>query len=477
MMDNSNFNRVQAVINLDNIRDNITAMKRLIDGDKKMLAVIKADAYGHGAVEVAEALDDLVDFFAVAFIDEALELRRANIDKPILILGYTDPSDYELILRYDVRPAMYEVDDAQKLSDLAVSMNTKAKIHIKVDTGMGRIGFTCDEDGVKNIEKISQMPGIEIEGIFTHYAKADELDKTAANGQLEKFRWINSQLEALGIHIPVRHISNSAGIMEMDNSDFDMVRSGIVTYGLYPSDEVDKNIAAYNDKDIIDFVKELGSFDQYIMISSSAVYPEYGVQPFLEESEKSENKFWDAYGTDKIAAEKALLERVKDAYILRPPYLYGPMNNVYREAFVFDCALADRKFYLPQDGGMKLQFFHVKDLCRLMEVIIKEKPEEHILNVGNVEAVSIKDWVTKCYESLGKIPNFVNVYEEIEQRNYFSFYNYEYYLDVSRQSKIYPETISLEDGLRDSVKWYLEHRTEVNKKPYFEYINENLVER
>ena len=211
------------------------------------------------------------------------------------------------------------------------------------------------------------------------------------------------------------------------------------------------------------------------MISSSAVYPEYGVQPFLEESEKSENKFWGAYGTNKIAAEKALLERVKDAYILRPPYLYGPMNNVYREAFVFDCALADRKFYLPQDGGMKLQFFHVKDLCRLMEVIIKEKPEEHILNVGNVEAVSIKEWVTKCYESIGKIPNFVNVYEEIEQRNYFSFYNYEYYLDVSRQNKIYPETISLEDGLRDSVKWYLEHRTEVNKKPYFEYINKNLV--
>lgn len=239
--------------------------------------------------------------------------------------------------------------------------------------------------------------------------------------------------------------------------------------------DVVADITAYNDNDIIDFVKELGSFDQYIMISSSAVYPEYGVQPFLEESEKSENKFWGAYGTNKIAAEKALLERVKDAYILRPPYLYGPMNNVYREALVFDCALADRKFYLPQDGGMKLQFFHVKDLCRLMEVIIKEKPEEHILNVGNVEAVSIKEWVTKCYESIGKIPNFVNVYEEIEQRNYFSFYNYEYYLDVSRQNKIYPETISLEDGLRDSVKWYLEHRTEVNKKPYFEYINKNLV--
>ena len=236
------------------------------------------------------------------------------------------------------------------------------------------------------------------------------------------------------------------------------------------------DITAYTDKDIIDLVKALGSFEQYIMISSSAVYPEYGVQPFTEESERAENKFWGAYGTNKIAAEKALLERVKDAYIVRPPYLYGPMNNVYREAFVFDCALADRKFYLPKDGSMKLQFFHVKVLCRLMEVIIKDKPEEHILNVGNVETVSIKDWVTKCYKSLGKTPNFVDVYEEIEQKNYFSFYNYEYYLDVSRQRKIYPETISLEDGLKDSAKWYLEHSTEVNKKPYFEYIDENLAE-
>ncbi len=235
------------------------------------------------------------------------------------------------------------------------------------------------------------------------------------------------------------------------------------------------DITAYNEKDIIDLVKELDSFGAYIMISSSAVYPEYGVQPFIEESEKAENKFWGTYGTDKIAAEKALLERVKDAYILRPPYLYGPMNNVYREAFVFDCALADRKFYLPKDGEMKLQFFHVKDLCKLMEVIIKEKPEEHILNVGNAETVSIKEWVTKCYKSLGKTPTFVNVYDDIEQRNYFSFYNYEYYLDVTRQSIVYPETIALEDGLKDTTEWYLEHGNEVNKKPYFEFIDENLA--
>lgn len=235
------------------------------------------------------------------------------------------------------------------------------------------------------------------------------------------------------------------------------------------------DITAYNAEDIINLYDALGSFDQYIMISSSAVYPEYGIQPFLEDSEKAPNKFWGAYGTDKIAAEEVLLERVPDAYILRPPYLYGPMNNVYREAFVFDCALADRKFYLPKDGDMKLQFFHVKDLCQLMEVIIKDKPLEHVYNVGNKETISIKDWVTACYKVLGKTPTFVNVYDDIEQRNYFSFYSYEYYLDVTRQSKIYPNTIPLEEGLKESADWYLQNKEQVKKKPFFEYIEGNLV--
>lgn len=235
------------------------------------------------------------------------------------------------------------------------------------------------------------------------------------------------------------------------------------------------DITAYDAQDIIDLYNSLGSFEQYIMISSSAVYPEYGVQPFLEESEKNENIFWGKYGTDKIEAENTLLERVSDAYILRPPYLYGPMNNVYREAFVFDCAMADRKFYLPKDGSMKVQFFHVRDLCKLIEVIITNKPSEHILNVGNSEAISIKDWVTKCYACFNKMPSFVNVYNDIEQRNYFSFYNYEYCLDVQRQYKIYSDTISLEEGLRESAEWYLANENEVNKKPYFDYIDRNLV--
>lgn len=238
--------------------------------------------------------------------------------------------------------------------------------------------------------------------------------------------------------------------------------------------DVVADITAYNAEDITDLCDSLGSFGQYIMISSSAVYPEYGDQPFREDSERALNRYWGSYGTDKIAAEDALLDRVSDAYILRPPYIYGPMNNVYREAFVFDCARADRPFYLPGDGGMKLQFFHVKDLCILMERVIEEKPETHIMNVGNVEQVTIKDWVTMCYAFFDKIPAFVNVSEDIEQRNYFSFYNYEYYLDVQQQNKIYPETISLEDGLKECAEWYVENESEVGKKSYMEYIDCNL---
>ena len=238
--------------------------------------------------------------------------------------------------------------------------------------------------------------------------------------------------------------------------------------------DVVADITAYNAEDITDLCDSLGSFGQYIMISSSAVYPEYGDQPFREDSERALNRYWGSYGMDKIAAEDALLDRVSDAYILRPPYIYGPMNNVYREAFVFDCARADRPFYLPGDGGMKLQFFHVKDLCILMERVIEEKPETHIMNVGNVEPVTIKDWVTMCYACFDKIPAFVNVSEDIEQRNYFSFYNYEYYLDVQQQNKIYPETISLEDGLKECAEWYVENESEVGKMSYMEYIDCNL---
>ena len=183
---------------------------------------------------------------------------------------------------------------------------------------------------------------------------------------------------------------------------------------------------AYTSNDVESLLDALGSYEEYILISSSAVYPEYAPQPFQEEAPLAVNKYWGKYGTDKIEAEEILMKRNPNAYILRPPYLYGQMNNVYREAFVFDCALADRKFYLPKDGGMQLQFFHVHDLCRFIDILLKNKLSMHIFNVGNKDTISIREWVELCYRVVGKQVEFVNIYDDIEQRNYFSFYNYDY---------------------------------------------------
>ena len=234
------------------------------------------------------------------------------------------------------------------------------------------------------------------------------------------------------------------------------------------------DVTAYDAQDVNDLLDGLTSFDDYILISSSAVYPETGAQPFRENAAIGPNIHWGRYGTDKIAAEQALHARSPDAYILRPPYLYGPGNNVYREAFVFDCALADRPFYLPGDGGMKLHFFHVEDMCRFAELLLEARPEQRIFNVGNPETVTLRDWVTACYTACGKEPHFLSVAPDVEQRQYFPFYSYEYALDVSAQCALMADFIPLEDGLADSLRWYRTHGDEVRRKPLLEYIDRYL---
>lgn len=235
------------------------------------------------------------------------------------------------------------------------------------------------------------------------------------------------------------------------------------------------DVTAYTKTDVKDLLDALGDFKDYIFISSSAVYPETAKQPFAEEEKTALNKFWGAYGTNKIEAEQELLKRVPQAYVLRPPYLYGEGNNVYREAFVFECALKNRKFYLPKDGEMKLQFFHVNDLCRMIDALLAQKPAQHIFNVGNEEMISIKDWVALCYEIAGKTPEFVSVTKEPEQRNYFSFYDYEYQLDIAKQKQILKETMPLKEGLTRAFAWYKNHENEVSRKDYISFIDENLV--
>lgn len=235
------------------------------------------------------------------------------------------------------------------------------------------------------------------------------------------------------------------------------------------------DITAYNRQDVESLLGGLGGFGQYILVSSSAVYPETLPRPFQEDMTLGANALWGAYGTGKIEAEKALQKQVPDAYLLRPPYLYGPMNNVYREAFVFDCAEQGRPFFLPGEGTLPLQFFHIEDLCRFMELLLEKGPQQKVYNVGNPTPVTVREWVTQCYAVLGKEPKFISVPEEVPQRSYFPFLDYDYALDVQRQQALMPDLKDLAEGLRESYAWYSQNRGEVRVKPLISYIDENLV--
>jgi nucleoside-diphosphate-sugar epimerase len=234
------------------------------------------------------------------------------------------------------------------------------------------------------------------------------------------------------------------------------------------------DVCAYNQKDIKNILDALVDFKEYIFISSSAVYPETNEQPFSEGQKIGLNSIWGQYGTGKLEAEEYLLSRVPNAYILRPPYLYGPMQNVYREPFVFECALKNRKFYIPNDGKMKLQFFHVDDLCKIIEKIIETQPKDQILNVGNTELVDINTFIELCYKVVGAPLEKTYVANHNNQRDYFSFYNYEYILDVSRQKELLPEVKDLFEGLKESYEWFKDNRNEVVKKGYIEFIQKNF---
>ncbi len=201
------------------------------------MAIVKANAYGHGAVRVAKALEERADYFAVADIEEALELRENGIKNPVLILSYTSPEYCDVLIENNVISTVYSFDDACKISQAASALDQKAVIHIAVDTGMNRIGFKDCDESVEIIEKISKLENIEVEGIFTHFACADCKDKSSATTQKERFDSFIKKLEERNVNIPIKHSCNSAGIIDLD-CHYDMVRMGIALYGLYPSDEV-----------------------------------------------------------------------------------------------------------------------------------------------------------------------------------------------------------------------------------------------
>ena len=241
--------RVYAGIHLDNICHNVQQYMDRTGPDVKTMAVVKTDAYGHGAIAVAKALAQIgVDAFAVATVEEGYELREYNVMEPILILGHVFPDGYETALKHMLTLTVFSYENARALSRAADALDLTAHVHLKVDTGMGRIGFLPGEEGSKEradaiseIKKIFDLPHLKVDGIFTHFAKADWEDKTFMNEQSDLFKSFVGDLEAEGLDCGIRHMCNSAAAMEKDDDFYDMVRIGITAYGLWPSDEVDKS--------------------------------------------------------------------------------------------------------------------------------------------------------------------------------------------------------------------------------------------
>lgn len=234
--------RVCAEINLDAAAYNFKSMKDNLTPGTRMIAVVKTDGYGHGAIPIARMVQeyDYIWGFAAATIEEALLLRKAGIEKPILILGFVFPDAYEELIRHDIRPAVFKLSMAKQLSEEAVRQGKTVHMHIKVDTGMSRIGFKDCEESADIVREISELPNVEIEGLFTHFARADEKDKTSAMDQFRRYQAFSRMLEDRKVEVKIHHCSNSAGIFDIQDANLDVVRAGVSIYGMYPSDEVNK---------------------------------------------------------------------------------------------------------------------------------------------------------------------------------------------------------------------------------------------
>ncbi len=231
--------RVCAYIDLDAVRSNVEAVQKRVGNDVKVMVILKADAYGHGAVPIAKELEDSCAYaYGVATVEEGVQLRENGIKKPVLVLSYAFPELFESAVENSVDLTVFQLDTAKQLSDVAVALGKKAGVHIKIDTGMHRIGFIPCDESLEEICSIAALPGIEIKGVFSHLACADFADKSFANEQKTMFDSFTARIEADGISLPIKHIYNSAATMDFDGGCLDMVRCGIVTYGLDPSDEV-----------------------------------------------------------------------------------------------------------------------------------------------------------------------------------------------------------------------------------------------
>jgi alanine racemase len=230
------FDTTYLAIDLDVIDENFAAVRQKCHS--KILTIVKADAYGYGAVPMAKYLESRSDFFGVAYMSEAMELRRAGIQIPILILGHTPRSAYPELIRQKIRPAIFRLDDARALSEEAVRQGVITPIHFAIDTGMSRIGFQADEEGADLCAQVAKLPGLHIEGLFSHYATADEADLRRAEAQGKRLDAFLELLKERKVEIPIVHMSNSAALMNF-SKQYNMVRAGVVIHGIYPSSDTE----------------------------------------------------------------------------------------------------------------------------------------------------------------------------------------------------------------------------------------------
>lgn len=257
------YSRVYAKIDLDAIASNMDRMKQNLNPNSKIMAVIKADGYGHGAVQIAQMLEkvDYIWGFAVATLDEAVVLKSEGIIKPVLVLGCVFPDQYMEMLKYDIRMNVYTEEMAEAISQMAAREGMTAYMHIKLDTGMTRLGFDTSAESVETIARIASMQNVCMEGIFTHFAKADETDKAFTKKQIQDFMWMTERLKEKNVEFQYEHCANSAAIIDVPEANFDLVRAGISTYGLYPSEDVCKGNVQLKPalalKSHVAFVKEI----------------------------------------------------------------------------------------------------------------------------------------------------------------------------------------------------------------------------
>lgn len=266
-------NRVYAQIDLDAMRSNVSqAMNRM--SPAKVMAIIKADAYGHGAIRAAKALDEIgVYAYGVASADEAIQLRKAGVEKPLMILGFAFEESIDDMINNNIILSVFDLQTAKLINKHAALLKKTALIHIKVDTGMGRIGIEPTEESVEIIKEINELENIKIDGMFTHFACADSKNKTSVNRQIERFTDFVNLVKAAKIELPLVHCYNSAGIVDLNKADFNMVRCGIITYGLEPSDEVSKtNIKLKKVMSIISHVSQVKKVDEGFSVSYGSTY-------------------------------------------------------------------------------------------------------------------------------------------------------------------------------------------------------------